>query len=116
MNIVGEIKWYLDNDYAQLKFSESRTGFSIDTVMVPVAHRGKGIGTGLIQHVLTLADATAKKVRVNAYPIGNITEEKLQQLITYYMRFGFYIEDRGFANVYMVRNQQGLADKSAAND
>lgn len=116
MNIVGEIKWYLDKNYAQLKFSESKTGFSIDTVMVPPAHRGKGIGTNLIQHILNMADAAGKTVRINAYPIGNATDEKLRQLITYYMRFGFYIEDRGFANVYMVRNQQGQVGKAMATD
>lgn len=103
MNVVGEIKWYLDDDYAHLRFSEGIGSFSIDTVMVPAAHRRKGIGTKLIQHVLVLADQFRKQVRVSARPIGDTSEERLQRLIAYYQRFGFYVEDRGHSIAYMVR-------------
>lgn len=105
MNIVCELKWYLGNDYAQLKFSESRDAFFIDTIMVPAAHRGKGIGTHLIKHVLILADAKEKIVRVSARPIADANEERLQRLVAYYKRFGFSVEDRGLSIAYMVRNR-----------
>ena len=78
MNVVGEIKWYLDNDYAHLSFSEGVGSFSIDTVMVPAAHRSKGIGTKLIRHVLILADQLGKQVLISARPIGETSEERLQ--------------------------------------
>lgn len=104
MNVVGEIKWYLDNDYAHLRFSEGVGSFAIDTVMVPAAHRGRGIGTNLIKHILLLADQLGKQVRVAARPIGQTSEERLQRLIAYYQRFGFYMVDRGNSIAYMVRD------------
>lgn len=104
MNVVGEIKWYLDGDYAHLKFSEGLGSFSIDTVMVPAAHRSKGIGNKLINHVLILADQLGKQVRLSARPIGDTSEERLQRLIVYYSRFGFYVVDRGHSIAYMVRD------------
>jgi GNAT superfamily N-acetyltransferase len=103
MNVVGEIKWYLDNDYAHLRFSEGLGAFSIDTLMVPAAHRNKGIGTRLITHILVLADHLGKQVRVSARPIGETSEERLQRLISYYKRFGFSLEDRGNSIAYLVR-------------
>ncbi|MBU0675932.1 MAG: GNAT family N-acetyltransferase [Proteobacteria bacterium] len=106
MNIVGEIKWYLGDDYAQIKFSESKEAFSIDTVMVPAAHRSKGVGSQMIRHILTLADGLAKKVHVSARPIGNVSEERLQRLIKFYQQFGFYQVDRGHSIAYLVRDTQ----------
>lgn len=104
MNISGEIKWYLGNDYAKLKFSESQGAFSIDSVMVPAAYRNNGIGRSLIMHVLIIADQMGKVVRVSARPIGECSEERLQRLIKYYKRFGFDVEDRGHSIAYLVRN------------
>jgi GNAT superfamily N-acetyltransferase len=114
MNVVGEIKWYLDGDYAHMRFSEGAGAFHIDTVMVPAAHRGKGIGTRLINHILILADQLGKQVRLSARPIGNTSEERLQRLIVYYERFGFYVEDRGHSIAYMVRDVP--ADKVKSPD
>ncbi|MEW6109862.1 MAG: GNAT family N-acetyltransferase [Nitrospirota bacterium] len=91
MNIVGEIRCYLGDDYALLKFSESKTSFSIDIVTVPALYRGQGIGTMLINHILLLADHTGKDTRVTVRPIGSAGEEKLQRLIRYYRKFGFEI-------------------------
>jgi len=107
MNVVGEIKWYLDGDYAHLRFSEGVGSFSIDTVMVPAAQRSQGIGSKLISHVLILADHLGKQVRLSARPIGDTSEERLQRLIVYYMRFGFYVVDRGHSIAYMVRDVPG---------
>jgi len=104
MNIVGEIKWYLEDDYALLKFSEGKNSFHIDSIMVPAAHRQKKIGTKLIEHILVMADTMNKEVRVSARPIGATSEERLQRLITYYERFGFHLEDRGNSIAYMVRD------------
>jgi GNAT superfamily N-acetyltransferase len=103
MNIIGEIKWFFGDDYAHLKFSESKTSFSIDIVMVPSAHRGAGIGTMLIRHVLYLADSMGKDVYVSARPFAQFSEEKLGRLITYYQRLGFEVTDRGLTTAYMRR-------------
>ena len=103
MNIVGEIKCYLGDDYAHLKFSESKGAFSIDTVMVPASYRNNGIGTMLIKHILLLADSLNKEVRLSARPIGSLSEEKLQRLVAYYKRLGFQVLDRGQTIVYMMR-------------
>lgn len=104
MNIVGEIKCYLGDDYALLKFSESKGSFSIDTVMVPVSHRNQGIGTMLVNHILILADSLGKKVQLSARPIGSFSEEKLQRLVAYYKRSDFRVLDRGQTIVYMTRD------------
>ena len=103
MNIVGEIKYHLGNDYAQLKFSESKGAFSIDTVLVPVSYRNNGIGTILVRHVLLLADSMHKEIRLAVRPIGTFNEEKLQRLVAYYKRLDFEVLDRGQTIVYMVR-------------
>jgi len=103
MNIVGEIRCYLGNEYAQLKFSESINSFSIDTVIVPASHRNKGIGKLLINHILCLADSMKKDVRLSARPLGAFSEEKLQRLVSYYNKFSFQTLDRGLTAVYMVR-------------
>jgi hypothetical protein len=74
MNVIGEITWHLGDDCARLKFSESRTSFSIDIVTVPAAFRNKGIGKSLIGHVLFLADALNKNTLVTVRPIGQTSE------------------------------------------
>jgi GNAT superfamily N-acetyltransferase len=102
VNIEGEIKWFLGDDYAHLKFSESKTSFSIDTIMVPSAHRGEGVGTLLIRHVLSMAESMGKDVYVSARPFQS-GENKLERLVTYYRRFGFEVTDRGLTTAYMCR-------------
>jgi GNAT superfamily N-acetyltransferase len=103
VNIVGEMKWFLGDDYAQMKYSESSGSFSIDLVMVPASHRGRGIGTNLISHVLYLADRMKKDVYLSARPIGSYSGEKLERLIAYYQRLGFEVIDRGLTVAYMQR-------------
>lgn len=104
VNIVGEMKYFLgDGKYAQFKYAESGTAFSIDIVMVPTDYRGQGIGKFLIKHVLYLADAMKKSVFLSARPIGKTDEEGLQRLVDYYREFGFEVEDRGLTVVYMHR-------------
>jgi predicted GNAT family acetyltransferase len=71
MNIAGEIRWHLGDNYARLKYSESKEAFSIDMLLVPAAHRQKGIATSLINYVLLLADALNKNVYVAARPLGH---------------------------------------------
>lgn len=112
MNIIGEIKWFLGDDYAHMKFSESKTSFSIDTVMVPSAHRGAGIGTMLIRHVLFMAESMGKDVYVSARPFTHSDEEKLERLISYYRRLGFEVTDRGLTTAYMCRkhNREQIRD------
>lgn len=104
MNIIGEIKYYLDDDYAHLKFSESKETFSIDTVMVPASYRNSGIGTILINRILFLADCLGKEVRLSARPIGSVSEEKLERLTAFYKRLGFKVLDRGLTVSYMARH------------
>lgn len=103
MNITGEIRWYLGENYARLKYSESKEAFSIDTVLVPSPHREKGIGTMLVKHVLFMADAFNKKVHVAVRPLGQNDERQLIRLVKFYQRFNFEYEDRGLTVVYMVR-------------
>jgi GNAT superfamily N-acetyltransferase len=103
LNIVGEMKWFLGDDYAQMKYSESDGSFSIDLVMVPASYRGRGIGTRLISHILCLADRMSKDVYLSARPIGSYSGEKLERLITYYQRLGFEVIDRGLTAAYMQR-------------
>lgn len=106
MNIVGELRCYLGKGYAQLKFSESRRSFSIDTVVVPAAFRNQGIGTMMINHIIYLADRLEKEINVSARPLGSFHEDKLQRLILYYKKFGFQVMDTGLTNAFMVRRVQ----------
>lgn len=104
MNIVGEIRYYVgDDNYATLKFSESKSSFSLDIVVVPAAHRGKGIGATLITHVLRLAESMGKDVYVSARPLGPFSQDRLERLIGYYQRFGFELYDRGLTVAYMCK-------------
>lgn len=103
MNLVGEVKWFLGDDYAYLKYAESGSSFSIDIVLVPPAHRGQGIGSQLVARVLCLADGLGKDVYVTARPIGSYSDDALERLIRYYERFGFELQDRGFSAGYMRR-------------
>lgn len=108
MNIHGEFKWFLgdDKEYAKLGFTESHKAFSIDIVLVPKAHRGKGIGSALIKHILAMADTLQKDIYLSARPIaGTTTPEKQQQLVKYYKNFGFKVIDEGVTATYMVRKQ-----------
>lgn len=104
MNITGEIKFFVGNgDYAHLKFSESKSSFSIDLISVPSAHRSKGIGALLISRVLQLADTMEKDIYLSARPIGSYSPERLARLVSYYKRFGFGIIDEGLTMVAMKR-------------
>lgn len=112
MNIVGEIKYFLgEGDFAQLKYSESKTSFSIDIVMVPSLHRNKGIGSILMQRVILLADVLGKDIFITARPIGNASQEKLDSLVRYYSDFGFKSYDTGLTTVYMVRKSNQPAGR-----
>lgn len=106
MNLHGELKWFLgdDKEYAKLGFTESHKAFSIDIVLVPKAHRGRGIGSALITHILAMADTLQKDIYLSARPIaGTTTPEKQKQLVKYYKSFGFKIIDVGVTATYMVR-------------
>lgn len=104
MNISGELRWYLgEKDYAYIRYSETRTSLSIDIVSVPAAHRNRGIGKELISRVLLIADSLRKDVYTSARPLGSFTEERLEQLIAYYCKFGFRVFDRGLTVAYMCR-------------
>lgn len=105
MNITGELKWHFDtNDFARIKFSESKEAFSVDIIMVPAKHRSQGVGKKLLQHVLTLADAMHKPTNVTVRPIGaSLDPEALEDLVAYYRKFGFEELDRGSTVVYMRR-------------
>ncbi len=109
MNIIGEVKWYLGDDHAYLKYSESGSSFSIDIVLVPPAHRGQGIGSQLVERVLRLADDLNKEVYVTARPIGSFSDQALERLIHYYERFGFELQDRGLTAGYMRRARRSQA-------
>ncbi|MEW6365525.1 MAG: GNAT family N-acetyltransferase [Acidobacteriota bacterium] len=97
------MKWFLGDDYAQIRFSESTRSFSVDIVMVPAAHRGQGIGTTLIQHIIHLADCMGKDVYLSARPIGSFSAEKLDRLVAYYRRLGFEVIDTGLTVSHMRR-------------
>jgi GNAT superfamily N-acetyltransferase len=114
VNIVGEMKYFLGDgdDYAQLKFSESKSAFSIDIVLVPAAHRNQGVGTALINHVLLLADCMGKEVNLCARPIGSASEEVLARLVAYYQGLGFEVIDTGVTTAYMTRKGTGKKAKS----
>jgi GNAT superfamily N-acetyltransferase len=106
MNLSGEIKLFFGKDFAQIKFTETKGSFSIDTVMVPYEHRGMGIGTALVKRVIVWADELQKDVTTSARPIGVSTEEKVQRLVRFYEQFGFFAYDRGVTAVYMKRKFQ----------
>jgi len=111
VNISGEIRYFFgEQDHARLKFSENVTSLSIDTIMVPSAHRNEGIGTLLISRVLLLADQLGKDVHVTARPLGNRGEDRLMRLVAYYERFGFERREDGYSSIYLVRpcrNKEG---------
>lgn len=109
MNIVGKINWYVGDDYAYLKFSESKNAFSIDIVIVPAPHRNQRIGTMLIKRILLLADTMGKQVCLTARPLGTCNDENIQRLVSYYKRFDFYIEGRGLTTAFMVREPQKIS-------
>lgn len=111
MNISGEIRHFLGGNYAFLKYSECRSSLSIDVVLVPPSHRGQGVGSGLIARILVLADLTARKVFVDARPIGASGEPALERLVTYYKRFGFEEIDRGLTVVHMCRHPRKDTEK-----
>ena len=112
MNIVGEVHWHLGDDAAVLKFSESDEAFSIDLVMVPAMNRGRGIGSTLVRHVLTLADAMGKNVHVAARPVPCSDQKRLERLEEFYTRFGFHVVDRGETATYMMRQPAGASPPS----
>ena len=109
MNIAGEFRCWIDaKDYAHLKFSEDERSFSLDVIHVPAAHRKQGIGALLIGRLIALAEGVGKDLTVTVRPIGGHTEQRLQQLVSYYERFGFCVADRGLTVVRMNRQTQGL--------
>ncbi|MDA8432279.1 MAG: GNAT family N-acetyltransferase [Nitrospiraceae bacterium] len=104
MNISGEIKcWMSAKEYAHVKFSEHSASISLDVLHVPAAHRKKGIGALLIGRLIVLADGLGKGLTVSVRPIGAHNEERLQQMVRYYEKFGFRVTDRGLTVVNMAR-------------
>ena len=106
MNLTGEIKYYLGNDYAVLRFTEGMTSFSIEAVSVPATHRKQGVGTTLVKHVLMLADCTGKTISVTTRPMGGDGGERLQRLIRFFERFGFVVQETALNTAYMIRPHQ----------
>ncbi len=103
MNITGTIKYFLGDDYARMDFSESHDSFSIDIIMVPASVRGTGIGTILLNHVISLADNMKKDIFVSARPIGATNDEKLKRIVNFYEKYDFEIYDTGLTVAYMKR-------------
>lgn len=107
MKLLTELRWPLGKDFAQLRYTEDEQEFHIDLVLVPVAHRGQGIGARLMHRVLLLADHLEKDVRLSARIIaGGASEERLQRLLRFYARFGFEPLDRGVSMVNLVRRKR----------
>lgn len=106
MNLNGEIKLFLGKDFAQIKFTETKSSFTIDTVMVPYEHRGMGIGTALVKRVIVWADEMQKDIFTSARPIGPSSEEKVQRLVRFYEQFDFLAYEQGVTAVYMKREFQ----------
>lgn len=103
MKLTGELRHQLGADRATLRFSEDATTVELEVVLVPAAHRGRGLGTALIERVLCLADSLGKETKVAARPIGTHGADVLERLVTYYRRFGFEETSRGVSVVYMRR-------------
>lgn len=103
MNIRGELRYYIDGDHARMTYSEGPNSLSIDTILVPSIHRGRKVGTKLVERVLMLADAQRKDVYLSARPIGSSGEEALERLVRFYQRFDFEETDRGLTVVHMRR-------------
>lgn len=73
--------------------------FLVTRVSVPREHRGKGIGTELLNKVIKDADKECATLLIEPQPYADTTMTK-KSLINYYKRFGFeYISEED----YMIR-------------
>lgn len=108
-NLAGTLKCFLgDGDSAVLEFTEGAEGFELGVALVPSGHRGKGVGTLLLERLLILADSLGKPVHTQARPIGSSTSETLARLVRYYESWGFETRQRGVTSVMMVRPPRPL--------
>lgn len=88
---------------ASLRFAERAADVHVETVFVPVAARGTGVGTALLKRVFDLADAARKPVVLEARPIGSRGPEAVARLVNFYERLGFVVENPNFSSPSMRR-------------
>lgn len=103
-NLVGTLKWSINDDIAQIKFSETDKGLSLDTMIVPAACRGQGIGSQLLQQFIDFAVLKNKDIYLTARPLGGRSSpERLARLVNFYHKSGFEVIDEGVTVCHMVR-------------
>jgi GNAT superfamily N-acetyltransferase len=103
-NMSGELRWQVGDESARLKFTESETGLTIETIIVPASCRGKGIGSVLVQRLIQCAEFAGKDVYLSARPLGGRTNpERLNRLVRFYKKLGFTETERGVTVCHMVR-------------
>jgi len=103
-NLVGTLKWTINDDVAQLKFSETEKGLSLDTIIIPADCRGQGVGSQLLIEFIELANVKKKDIYLTARPLGGRTNpERLERLVHFYTKLGFEKLEEGVSVCHMVR-------------
>ncbi|MCK5697685.1 MAG: GNAT family N-acetyltransferase [Gammaproteobacteria bacterium] len=108
-NLVGTLKWNINDDVAQLKFSEIEKGLSLDTIIIPASCRGQGIGSQLLTEFINLATIKKKDIYLTARPLGGRTNpERLERLVHFYKKLGFETLEEGVSVSHMVRYSNAI--------
>ncbi len=108
--MVGELKWSINNETIELKFTEIEKGLKIDKIIIPASYRNQGIGSQLIKQFITLANTYNKDVYVTARPLGGRTNpERLKRLIHFYQKLGFQEIETGITVCHMVHYHNNLS-------
>jgi len=103
-NVTGILKWTIADETVQLKFSETEKGLSLDTIVVPAACRGQGIGSQLLKQLINLAHFQNKDIYLTARPLGGRSNpERLARLVRFYKKSGFEVVEEGVSVCHMVR-------------
>jgi GNAT superfamily N-acetyltransferase len=66
-------------------------GYLVNRINVPAAHRGKGVGGGLMAQLLAWADAERWPLRLQVSPYSD-SDMQYEALLSWYVRLGFVQE------------------------
>lgn len=75
-------------------FSENKKQVSVDRIIIPKGEQGKGVGTEIMNEIVSYADSVGKQMVVTPGKITDAGTTSDARLVEFYKKFGF-VENKG---------------------
>ena len=108
---------YLYGDKASLSFSRfnKKNRNEVELQNLSVFEKGTGIGSSVMQDIISVADALGTKITLDAYPFGGDQKALgIEPLVNFYKKFGFEADLSAYGGEF--KTEKALVDYAKKND